>query len=355
MAVQSFPAGDPKAAVQWSIGVEAEVLKKISFNQFMGKRPDSVIHVKDELTKKAGDTVKYSLRYQLDETVPPKVGNAALEGNERIPDYQTDSLVIQQIRDAVRVYDVDDRQRITFDHREEARAGLGDLLSAALDQAFFHHICGNTAQTQLGLTGNNAVSSATNVIRPPTRAADQDIVAGETFSLAVLDKAVELAKTRSPAIRQPWIPALSRYAFPVFIHSYDVTSLRNNASDWSALMDNAMQGGMVANNPKFTGHLGYYNGCVLVESTRVTQGINSSTGAAVAAVRRPVLCGAQACGMSWGRFAGNPNKFQWIEQMFDYENELGVAARMIGGLKKLIYNSIDYATIVMPVYSVASA
>tara|TARA_R110001583_G_scaffold37058_19_gene121352 strand:+ start:110 stop:250 length:141 start_codon:yes stop_codon:yes gene_type:complete len=37
----------------------------------------------------------------------------------------------------------------------------------------------------------------------------------------------------------------------------------------------------------------------------------------------------------------------WVEELFDYENELGVAAGMIYGLKKTVYNSIDFGTVVM--------
>jgi len=43
----------------------------------------------------------------------------------------------------------------------------------------------------------------------------------------------------------------------------------------------------------------------------------------------------------------------WTEELFDYENQLGVAAGCVGGLKKTIYNGVDYATI--QVLTVATA
>jgi hypothetical protein len=43
----------------------------------------------------------------------------------------------------------------------------------------------------------------------------------------------------------------------------------------------------------------------------------------------------------------------WVEELFDYENELGVSAGMIYGFKKMVFNSADFSTIVMSSYSPA--
>ncbi|KKK78727.1 hypothetical protein LCGC14_2840640, partial [marine sediment metagenome] len=43
----------------------------------------------------------------------------------------------------------------------------------------------------------------------------------------------------------------------------------------------------------------------------------------------------------------------WVEELFDYENQLGVAAGQISGLKKSIFNSNDFGTIVMTGYAPA--
>ena len=37
--------------------------------------------------------------------------------------------------------------------------------------------------------------------------------------------------------------------------------------------------------------------------------------------------------------------------MDDYENQFGVAAGLIGGVKKTVFNSIDYATIALTTYA----
>ena len=41
-------------------------------------------------------------------------------------------------------------------------------------------------------------------------------------------------------------------------------------------------------------------------------------------------------------------KTSWNEELFDYGNQLGVGAGLIWGLKKVQFNSTDFATITLP-------
>ncbi len=43
----------------------------------------------------------------------------------------------------------------------------------------------------------------------------------------------------------------------------------------------------------------------------------------------------------------------WVEELFDYGNQIGVEAGMIFGIKKMVFNSNDFATIVCTSYSAA--
>lgn len=40
-----------------------------------------------------------------------------------------------------------------------------------------------------------------------------------------------------------------------------------------------------------------------------------------------------------------------MEEEFDYQNQIGISAAMIFGLKKMVFNSNDFATIVMSGYA----
>jgi hypothetical protein len=96
--------------------------------------------------------------------------------------------------------------------------------------------------------------------------------------------------------------------------------------------------------------LGEYNGCILHEAFRLP--VITSTGGSK--VGRAVLCGAQAASLSFGRDNG-PNRMSWVEELFDYGNQLGVSAGCIAGLKKNIYNSQDFSTVVISAAHSAAA
>jgi len=98
--------------------------------------------------------------------------------------------------------------------------------------------------------------------------------------------------------------------------------------------------------------LGVYNGVILHSDSRVPQGVSGATGLPVTAVRRAIFCGAQSAAMAYGQDNG-PQRFTWTEELFDYGNRLGVSVGMIWGLKKTVFNSADYATIVLSTYAAA--
>lgn len=100
--------------------------------------------------------------------------------------------------------------------------------------------------------------------------------------------------------------------------------------------------------------LGMYNRTIILEDSRIPQGVNSSTGVADTTVRRAVFCGAQAGVMAFGRDYGSPDKFKWTEQLFDYDNQLGVAAGLVAGMKKTRFNSADFGSVVVSTYAVAA-
>ncbi len=70
----------------------------------------------------------------------------------------------------------------------------------------------------------------------------------------------------------------------------------------------------------------------------------------LAEVPIPMFCGAQAAMFAVGQ-GQSTEKPNWVEQLFDYGNQLGVSGGMIAGLKKTVFNSADFGTIVMSTYA----
>lgn len=356
MSVTSYGVNDTLSNKLWAKKLTAEALKETYFGKFMGTSANSLIHVKTETSKAAGDKVTFGLRMQL--SGDGKTEGQTLEGNEEALTTYADSVLINELVHAVRVKSDNtiDAQRVPFNLRSEAKDGLQDWFAGRFDEVMFKHLCGYSAETRATYIGGNTITapSSTRIIRA-TGSDDATVNADstKTFNLTYIDNAVTTAKTASPLIRPIRVGGKDKYV--MFLHPYQVNDMRKNTStgQWLDIQKAAMMGGQTSNNPIYTGALGEYNNVVLHESTRVTQGV-SNAGAAQSSTRRAVLCGAQSGALAWGqKFSGADMNFKWVEQLFDYERELGVSAQTVWGIKKTVFNSVDFGTIVVSTYAAA--
>lgn len=353
MAVSDYPVNHPLAVKIWSRKLIREALKQTWASKFMGTGTDSIIQIRDETQKGPGDRVTIGLRMQL--TGAGVQGDGTLEGNEEALTTYTDNLFIDQLRHAVRSGGRMSEQRIPFSIREEARVGLTDWWADRIDTWFINQVTGNTSQADTRYTGNQATIAPSNtagntryLFADGGSTTEASLTASQFFQLSYIDRAVNRAKTATPLIRPVRVDGDEYYA--MILHPDQVTALRTDVSTgritWFDAQKARVQGGVTnyQSSPIFNGALGIYSGVVLHESVRIPS--------VVASTRRAVLLGAQACAFGMGQNTNedNPN---WFEELFDYGNQLGVMGGMIAGLKKLVYNSIDFGTIVVTTYSVA--
>ena len=98
MATTDYGVNHPLAVKLWSKKLIREALKETYISRFMGTSKDSLVYVKDELNKSAGDRIRVGLRMQL--TGQGIVGDGTLEGNEEALTTYTDDLLIDQLRHA---------------------------------------------------------------------------------------------------------------------------------------------------------------------------------------------------------------------------------------------------------------
>lgn len=353
MAVTSFATGDALAVKLWSKKVSVEALKQTWAYKFMGKDDNSVIQVFDDTQKSAGDRIRIPLRRLLSATGVQ--GDATLEGQEERITYYSDDVFINQLRHAVREGGRFSRQLIPFDVREHARLALQDWWADRVDTWFFNQITGNTNQSDTRYTGNQSTIAADSdhQIYAGGATTDQSLSNSATykFTMTLLDVAVEKAKTLAVPIRPIMVGGEAKYV--AFLHPYQVTDMRTNVStgQWYDIQKAAMQGGQISKNPIYTGALGEYNGVIMHSAVRIPQ---FSAGNALSADggRIAVLAGAQAVGCAFGR-GSSPERYEWVEDYFDYENQFGVAAGCIGGMKKMVFNGSDFATITMRTWAQA--
>lgn len=347
MSKTTFGVNHPSAVKHWASECFKEALKKTQAMKFMGNSSNALCQVRNEMSKGMGDKVTLHLRAQM--AGDGIQGDATLEGNEEALSIYTDSVFIDQLRHATRSAGKMSEQRVPFEVRELGKDGLSDWFAARFDLWFFNQLSGNTAQTDTRYTGNQVCLAPTDVIMEATSTAS--LSTGDTFNIGLVDKAVERAKTRTYPMRPVRIG--SDEYFVAFLHEYQATDLRTNftTGEWGDIQKAAIQGGQITKNPLFTGALGVWNGTILHTTTRLPTNLTTKGGANTGG--RAVVCGAQALGMAFGKDHSTGKPFSWTEELFDFGNQLGIAAGTIAGVKKLQFNSVDHAVVTIPTYAVA--
>lgn len=351
MATTDYGVNHPLAVKAWSRKLIREALKQTYASKFMSEGSNNVIQIKNELKKGAGDRVTCGLRMQL--TGAGIQADGQLEGNEEALTTYSDNIFIDQLRHAVRTAGKMSEQRVPFSVREEARAGLTDWWADRIDTWFMNQIAGNTGQADTRYTGNQATiapsttsGNTRHLFSDGTHTTEASLSTTDVMQLSFIDRAVTTAKTATPLIRPIKIDGGEFYV--MFMHPFQVHALRTDATaariTWYDAQKARVQGGEMDKNGIFSGALGVYNGVILHESVRMPS--------VTANVRRAVLCGAQAALLALGQ-GENPDSPNWYEELFDYGNQFGVAGGMIAGLKKAVFNSIDFGTVVVSTRAVA--
>jgi N4-gp56 family major capsid protein len=351
MAVTSYGVNHPMAVKLWSRKLFYEIFKETWVSKFVGDDSNSLCQIKSETSKGPGDQVTVGLRMLL--TGAGVQGDNTQEGNEEALTVYNDALLINQLRHATRSGGKMSEQRVPFDVREENRIALKDWWTERLETWLANQLAGNTGQTDTRYTGNNAAITVDAAHHFAAGGGDGELSisgTGQYLTLSDIDRCVTKAKTMSPKIRPIKIGGKDYYV--MFIHPYSVYQLRQDtsvANSWVTLQRTAMQGGEVTGNPLFTGALGVYNNVILHEWSYLPTAVSASA-AATNVIRRNVFCGAQSAVMAYGQDNG-PNQMSWVEELFDYGNQLGVSAGMISGMKKSRFNSADFGTIVVSSYA----
>ena len=344
MALTQYGVNHPLAVKVWARKLNVEALKQTWISRFMGEDSNSLLQIKTELEKDAGDRIRLGLRMQL--TGAGVLGDGTLEGNEEALTTHFDDLFIDQHRHAVRSTGKMSQQRVPFSVREEARSGLTDWWSDRYDTAFANQLSGNTAETNTLFTGLQATIAPDSDHHIMARAVTGDNVSTEgslsnvvAFSLKLsdIDRAIVKAKTLTPPIRPVRVGGGEYYV--LMIHPNQVFQLRNSTgtNDWATIQQAAMTGGKINDNPIFTGAVGMHNNVLIHEWTRIPTIVDTPNSGAITDFRRAVFCGAQAACLARGG-GGNATEMTWVEELFDYENQLGVSAGCIYGIKKSVYD-----------------
>lgn len=366
MAITSYGVNDALAVKLYSKELAVEALKATEVAPLFGKSPNSIIQIKTETKKSKGDKVTFGLRMQL--SGDGFTEGETAEGNGEALTTYSDSLFINELGHVVGVKSENtiDAQRVSHNLRDEAKDGLVDWWAKRITDSVFNQLCGNTATSGTGFpssskyTGLNAATAPTSgrIIRAGGVANDQSLASTNTFDLTLIDKCVEIAKTGGSGglvkIRPARVNGGEYYV--MYLDPRQVTSLRTSTStgQWMDIQKAAMAGSKASENPIFSGALGMYHNVVLRESENLPKGVNSSTSALVASTRRAVFLGAQSGVAAFG-MDNALGRYRWNEELYDHKRRLEVSGWTIWGMKKTLFNSGDFGTIVVSTYAADAA
>ena len=325
---------------QWDDKFFMEYLGWNKYAKYMGTDENSIIQVKEELTKDKGDSVTFALVNRL--TGNGVTGSSTLEGNEEAMDSRSHKLTVDQIRNAVRV-SVLNEQFSAISLRDAARPVLLDWM---MEQTR------DDITTALNSINGVAYGSASETQKDTYIGDNNDrvlfgsavgnyVTNDHSMSLATIDNTndqltsgvISLAKRRaklaSPQIRPIRVREAGDEEWYVLLcNSLCFRDLRQDATILAADREARARG---VTNPLFTGGDLLYDGMIIREIEQIP--VDAGAGAAAIDVAPNFLCGAQAVGIGYAMRSNT------VTENFDYEDKMGVAVREIRGIDKLQFGS----------------
>lgn len=323
---------------QWEDKYFREYLQTLqAFKPLMGTDEASVIQVKEDLTKKPGDSITIALVNRINDTAI--TGSSTLEGNEHNMTQRSMRIYVDKRRNAVRVSEIEER-RSAIGLRDAAKPTLldwsaedtRDLIITALGSINGVAFSTSTeAQRDAWLVDNSDRvvfgAAAAGLTDFSADAALLDTTA-DLFTTSVLDAMILKAKTCAPKIRPMRDPGDGKRYYVAFANPHAFKNLRDSM-DTEVLANTVVQ---MQASKLFEGGDIFWNGCIVKEIDNIP--IYTNLGASATTEVTPVyLCGAQALAIAYAK------RWKTVTEVFDYGDKHGVAVEAIYGVRKIIFGS----------------
>ena len=349
----------PQAVKRWSKALMVATMQKTQYGKFSSSDGDKPFQILTDLTKGAGDQIKFDLLSQMANTYFGINGNTAMinavagsSTNEQNLVFYQETVEIEQKRMAHSWYRMN-QQRSLHDFMKAAMRNLSDQWAQTIDRWAAVHLVGlsvlNAADTAgTACVADIAAHQATAGGGTAIEAHDPGhIMAGSSgvsfdpfLHLSAARWKAESLTTPSPLAR---INVDGHETFVMFIRPEQAASLTAN-SDWIAAQQGAGVRGM--DNPIFSGALGTWGGIVVHVWHYLPYGSGAS-----ALQRYAVLCGKQALAVAFGNALdvidqekyGKDFVFAFVPRdQSDYGNIKGVSAGAIFGMRRTMFASATY-------------
>jgi N4-gp56 family major capsid protein len=363
MASTEFELGNALAVQRWSASLAIEAEKKMYFRKFMGTSTDSMIVIKTELAKQAGDKIVYALRMKL--AGDGIEGDSIIEGTsaEEALQFYSDSLYIDQRRKSTKSKGKMSEQRVPYNLRKEGRDALATWFAEDYDEQCFMYLSGNRGEdtgfhVPVSFTGraNNTLTApnTANIIYGGDAAGPATMDSSDKMDLSIIERLVAKAETQDPMIQPFKIDGELKHV--LLMHTFQAYDLRSAVStnDWVDIQKTA--GNRGDSNLLFQNALGEYAGVILHKHRNIIRfndygtgwsSYTSSSGTLTAA--RALFLGSQAGMIGWGG-GSSEGRYSWNEEMDDRGNALAITVAAIYGVKKTRFNSKDFGIVAVDTY-----
>lgn len=336
-------------AKQWDSEFFKEYVRANRFKRYMGSDENSIIQIKNDLTKKQGDAITIPLVGALDSTAGPNDGTTTLVGNEKALPNDGHKISIGLVRDAT-VVNVVEEQASAIAIREAGKVALKTLSMRYLRNAIINALGSiqgvpyatatvaqqnswNTANADRILYG----TSATNRVAGDHAASLTNIAATEKLDRATVSMLKRLAQSAKNVNGDGIRPVTYGEDEETFVLFVGTRAYRDLKTSLESVHTSARE--REKTNPLFTGTTSlYWDGVVIREIPEI--GILTAVGTdpdgAGALPKGDVepiyLCGAQALGVAWAM----PTKTT-LRKEDDYGFKYGVGFMEMRGVEKILY------------------
>ena len=335
----------------WDDRFFRDYVRMSRFKRYMGTDEASIIQLKEDLTKKRGDTVTFAL---VNELVGAGVtGNTTLKGNEERLNSRSHALTVDVLRHAVAVDDWDEQKSVIdlrmaaqTQLREWAQKTLRDNIVSALGQIDGVNFTTSTANQKNTWVTNNqdrvlfglTTSNYTAVFATGI----QSLSAGEQLTPNVLSLMKRMAQQASPKVKPVYVKEMDQEWYVAFVGPSAWRDLTED-NPTTNVLTLANRGTRVrgVDNPLFTGDSLVWDGIIIREIPEIA-GLTGFSGSAGARIEPVYLCGAQAIGLAWAQ------RTKSTTDVDDYEFLHGVGVQEIRAIEKLRFGTAAGADTTTP-------
>jgi len=318
---------------QWSHEMWKEHIEELYFKDMMGTGMRAPVCVKQELEKDAGDKLTLPKAYLLEQDSGVE-GTTTLEGKEQDMEFGDQTLLAIEKRNAVRFRNGLTVQRTAIPLRDNAREILMVWKTQETDDKIITVLSASPTVNRILAADSTATHKAT------VPAADIDDIA--TTDLCTVKgirrlklHAITGANGAAEKIKPYKDARFGKQTFLLFLDPWSLQDLKADA-DYAAYARESD----IGRARFFEGGITDIDGVIIIECDKIVRVVNAGS----VPVARNLLIGAGAAAVNWAGaplMDGQRGRIQYAEELFDYDNQVGIAIGDIKGVAKIKFNKDD--------------